>query len=1468
MSAVRTSCRGLSRRWTIITVTVVGGAALMGAALGLHRYRRDAQANAALRDGLAAFEKQDWETARMMLGRYLSRYEDNTDVLRKYAEAQLATRPLPPANIIQAAGAYRRLLRLLPRDDAAFERLALVYESTGNPTELGQIAEGRLQVLPGDARAIVAQSKELLARQKPQEAREQLSGLLKSMADAPANRATRVEVCILLAVAEAQLGAPDAEKRALDRLDEAVKIDSSAAMALVRRAAVERALADKPGAAKADLMAAARADLEKAEAAKSSDPRVPLALSEEWMAHRQLDRAAAQLAVADGLNDRTISSYFVDTVSWTTAKFSQRARLALLSGDKQQSLSVAQAGLATLGTSPQRLSILPLVVELLLQADQVAEARQQLNEYLDAVKAMPPAMVAPESLALLEALVASAEDKPYRVIELLTPVADKPSMPLLAGALLTSAYERTGQARRANKLVAARSGDQQINPLVGRLAVRSALADGQWASALSILDSEPPNDSDVESQVQRLTARAGQALESKQGDAALDELAKQLTALKDRNPKRADIRLLLASIAQARGQSDVAESELKTATVACDDSPQALIALARFYARGGKLQEAEAPLKDACQRFADQAMPWIVLSRLQLEQQRTSDALATLQRGREACHDRRAQRQIDRMTAVVQITRGDRAVGVAGLRRLAADDPNDVDSRVLLLETPDVMKGTAEASALIADLRRIEGETGLKWRLYQARQWQAAPDWNQKSRESIGLLTYCIDADPSWPAPVLALGDLYEQMGDSANAHATYASGVSKTGDEGVANRLLQLLRRQGRFSEGYALAQRMERLLGERVAGAQRMIFALDEGQYDKATTELQMRVSGPTAAPNDLLALASVSYAARHDVSESMRYLEQAAAAGADAVAVARVRMRILDAAGRKDGALAVLDGLVENTPSVDAYMMRGAYLQHLNRADAADKDFEKLAELSKDDRGPAILGEHLAQTGRLDEAIETWERGLATFPDSVTLKRGLAKARFARSKPGDAERMQVLMQQLERSHAEDIDVLALQALNGLRTGTDSALAASRHALQEARQGGPGSAESYRQLSATALMLGDRELAWALAVRGLQFNPNDVGLTLMQAEVSAARGEDDAARTIVQNVLTRDPNQIRAWEIAIGVAARKQDAAFLKQADAKLEQLAAQDPSDEIWPNLRANALVGLGESPRAIEVLAAYRNTEPGERRVRTALHQEALLRSKGDWPAARAILDQATAIAPNEPELRLVRLAHLAHEQQFDEIVAMCEQPTSQPAAAYELMIAAAPLLNQSPAHRAKALALARRAAELQPRNLAAQLTRGLLAYTQGDVSLAEAAYRAALQLDPKQPDALNNLAWLLAHDRNQNDEAWRLSLQAVDQRPDDPELHDTLAYVLKKLGRTADAAKEYRQCIELQPSGSPGRARALAQFALLSGPSKDSQSLAVYLPELESILQKPADLGLSAAEIADLQNRVRAMSVPQ
>ncbi|MGR3760480.1 tetratricopeptide repeat protein [Roseobacteraceae bacterium NS-SX3] len=82
--------------------------------------------------------------------------------------------------------------------------------------------------------------------------------------------------------------------------------------------------------------------------------------------------------------------------------------------------------------------------------------------------------------------------------------------------------------------------------------------------------------------------------------------------------------------------------------------------------------------------------------------------------------------------------------------------------------------------------------------------------------------------------------------------------------------------------------------------------------------------------------------------------------------------------------------------------------------------------------------------------------------------------------------------------------------------------------------------------------------------------------------------------------------------------------------------------------------------------------------------------------------------------------------------------------------------------------------------------------------------AEADFRAALALEPEQPQVLNYLGYSLVEKRIKLDEALNMIERAAAARPDSGYIVDSLGWVLYRLGRYGEAVEHMERAVELMP----------------------------------------------------------------
>ncbi|MGB3246532.1 MAG: tetratricopeptide repeat protein [Sulfitobacter sp.] len=96
------------------------------------------------------------------------------------------------------------------------------------------------------------------------------------------------------------------------------------------------------------------------------------------------------------------------------------------------------------------------------------------------------------------------------------------------------------------------------------------------------------------------------------------------------------------------------------------------------------------------------------------------------------------------------------------------------------------------------------------------------------------------------------------------------------------------------------------------------------------------------------------------------------------------------------------------------------------------------------------------------------------------------------------------------------------------------------------------------------------------------------------------------------------------------------------------------------------------------------------------------------------------------------------------------------------------------------------------------------SRGIAHERAGDIDMAEADFRAALALNPEQPQVLNYLGYSLVEEQRNLDEALNMIERAVAASPTSGYIVDSLGWVFYRLGRYDEAVVQMEQAVQLLP----------------------------------------------------------------
>jgi len=1364
-----------------IVVAVGGGLAVA------YKIRKQMIAEQALAAGMAAVDQAEWQTASRELRQYLTRYPDDAEVLHSYADATLKQTPLTAQDVGRAIRAYRRILRHRPGDDDVTEILARLYSHLGDFDEAVYVCRERLKAEPADPDARLWLARALVARNKPDEARPILVPLVVDQPDMIGG----YELLAQIAAQADAVGIAEAQRW----LTQAVETNHESAAAYASLAAFQRAILGDAEAARSHLSAA--------EPFEPEDPGIMLMIAEQWIAMNEPRRAAEALERLTGASDAAIRETFVNPAAFDMARFIAEARLALLRSQPAELNEITDRAIAQL-PEPYRLAFLPAGIELLVRAGRIAEAREALDTLRDAIEASAEATPAQrESLALLESAVAEKEGRPHRVIELLESYVVRRPETAKAWRHLAMAYDRTGQRRRAiDALEQSLNAEPDNIPVLKSLARWYQSVDPQRAMAYA-RQVERLADDDIDSRLLRIETRIAGDIDG-MTDAQVADIEDELRELKRSHADNARIDHVRARLAGARGRTDDAIAILKTRIAAADDAPAMRSWLAELLVEADRGDEAIAMCEAAAAARPEAAAPHILLARVQRDLGEADTAVRTLEDALASVKGD-AVRRVKLALADLHGDAGRSDAAYALWRDVAEGFPRDITARLALLKTPQTLDDRQAAQQLIDDIRAIEGKAGLQWRFAQAEILLGSADPADQQRAA-DLLTRCVDADPGWSAPALALGQHLESTAQEQRAEQVYRRCLQANRSALlVADRLMDLLTRQQRPAEARAILDMVR--TDPTATRMRRVQLALKSGDLEDATGQIESALAAAPDDPGLRVLLARVIYLGQGRLERAMALLDEARRLGGDRLTITDLQTQILRDAGRPQDALALLDDEIQTHDDFDAYLMRAKHHAATGDLAAAERDYRRLTAFEdKSAVGHHLLAMFYRDRGRLEDAVQHWQAALDAQPGNPAFQTEYIRTLLGAPNPDVQARGR---QVLDDALAERPDDPALRSFRATLL-MDSDPRAAAGILEDIVLQHPRRVTDHMQLIALALGRGDIQAAAQLTERALGNNPGQPELLLQKADIERMRKRPASARALVDQVLLRYPRNIRALLLASNL---RLDGGDFADAEDYARRAIEAAPDQSITHVQLAQVLASAGKVDAALAAIASV--SEPG---VRTHITTADLRRMQGDYGAAHAELDAASELAPDHPDLAIAKLRVYRSQGDLDGMVETLKRYRRARPQDYGTALIGIELLltTDSASQTSAAIELLEALLADGPRLIDGYRMLAQARYEQGDKEGFVAAARQILEIDPAEPQTLNNLAWVLSVELNRGDEALTLVERAVARFPADYHLRDTYGVVLHRAGRKADARSAFEACIRLtERAGTPDALRTQA-----------------------------------------------------
>jgi tetratricopeptide (TPR) repeat protein len=488
--------------------------------------------------------------------------------------------------------------------------------------------------------------------------------------------------------------------------------------------------------------------------------------------------------------------------------------------------------------------------------------------------------------------------------------------------------------------------------------------------------------------------------------------------------------------------------------------------------------------------------------------------------------------------------------------------------------------------------------------------------------------------------------------------------------------------------------------------------------------------------------------------------------------------------------------LKAAVTSTPN-DPIVRRALVLLYLSMRRPADAEphLRALADNSKEPEARFALARFYFATNRPQDALRELE-ALAARKDSyadATIE--IAASRYRSGQTAEARRQlsEVLTQAPTHARARLLEAEFL---------------AEEHKWPEAITAAKAAIERDPRLAGAYFVLGlahqgqrDFDEARQAFNEVLKLQPNASGAQLALAELHLLNRDPATAQQFAKAAAAQAPQSIEARATLTRALLAGND---LTAAEQSIKALKADFPQAadsyvlEGSLHLLRKNLAAAGTAYAKAEQLNADS--------VTAASGRVQVLLASGKAGDAKVYVDRLTTRHADDPAFLLLAARAYATMRDYGRAEPLLRTTLERDPARTEAyaMLAQLYLRDGKPD---QALVEFQTLAAKQPKSESARTMVGTILQMTNRRTEAKEAYRQVLGLNPSAPVAANNLAWMLAEDNENLDNALQLAQAAKVGLPDSPNAADTLGWVYLKKGLAARAIPEFVEALAKEPGNA-------------------------------------------------------------
>ena len=547
-----------------------------------------------------------------------------------------------------------------------------------------------------------------------------------------------------------------------------------------------------------------------------------------------------------------------------------------------------------------------------------------------------------------------------------------------------------------------------------------------------------------------------------------------------------------------------------------------------------------------------------------------------------------------------------------------------------------------------------------------------------------------------------------------------------------------------------------------------------IQEQRYQEGVAELKKAIELDPKNMRAYIELAR-AYVFSKDLDAAEAALKQALAIDPRSVETLTALGDFRVATGKPDQAEVLYKQALDIAPQNDEmYLKLANFYQRSGKWLEVEATLRKLAALRPQDEKPHIhLGDFFAWIGQRDKALASYQQAVEVSPSSLMARDKLISHYLDTGKTSDAE-------------ARVNDILGKNSKDLEGRFFDARIQLAKHHADEAISLLQGVVKDEPTFAGAHYFLGvaflqKRQIAQARGAftEAVKLNPNFSDARTALAEIYLAEGSPDLAIEQAQAAIRLNPRSVPAAIIAGDAYFRKGDFAKSRQVYEAIAQALPKEPLGPYRLGLVAHA------EKNDAKALAYFEEALTRKPTAIEPLAQIATIKSaQGKVNEARERVARQLDAAPNNPlfynllgQLWLMAKDLGQAEQAFKQAIDLDSSLLSayvNLGQTYQL----AGKIDQAVKEYEAVLAK-------DPKAIQAHMLLGIIHESRKEFDKARERYEDILKRNSQFAPAANNLAWILVDQDGNLDMALSYAQTAREQRPDDPQIADTLGWVYYK-----------------------------------------------------------------------------------